>query len=78
MMVNHMNHAHPVVLNCIAAQSILRARRNELQLQAWRLGRRAPQYLLRALDALLHAQEHLSAEVKGRPDCWIASETGVN
>jgi|GEM_PF-4537224 len=72
--VQHIDTGHPVVQAILAAQTTLRARRNALQLESWKMGRRTPKYLLRALDVLDHAQTHLSEEIKARPDCWVPSE----
>jgi hypothetical protein len=77
MMIRHMNHQHPVVQTVIAAQAVLRSARNTLQVEAWRMGKRAPQYMLRALDTLQHAQEHLSEEIRSREDCWIPTEVSA-
>jgi hypothetical protein len=74
MTIRHMNHQHPVVQTVIAAQSTLRAARNKLQTEVWRMGKRAPQYKLQALNALQHAQEHLSEEIRRRDDCWTPTE----
>jgi hypothetical protein len=67
----YIDHSSTKVQNIIAAQARLRTARNEAQLEVWRMGKRAPQYKLRALDALLHAELHLSEEIRTDLSCWV-------